>query len=124
MPISRFHWKRALKAISHNQHYLRAVPVAIWCGGCTCNFPEDHGEPSPGGSIPQVTVYIDDILITRKSEEEHLAEVLQRLKGAGMWLKESKCCFLLPEVEYLGHQISSKGQVIYDMTISFMELHG
>ena len=62
--------------------------------------------------VPQVTMYIDDILITGKSEEEHLrylAEVLQRLKDPGMRLKKSKCCFLLPEVEYLGHRISSEG---------------
>ena len=57
--------------------------------------------------IPQVCVYLDDILVTGKSTEEHLKnldEVLSRLKNAGMCLKKSKCAFLLPQVEYLGHQ--------------------
>ena len=62
--------------------------------------------------IPQVCVYLDDILVTGKSTEEHfknLEEVLSILKNAGMHLKRSKCAFLLPQVEYLGHQISEKG---------------
>ena len=62
--------------------------------------------------IPQVCVYLDDILVTGKSTEEHLKnleEVLSRLRNAGMRLKRSKCAFLLPQVEYLGHQISEKG---------------
>ena len=62
--------------------------------------------------IPQVCVYLDDILVTGKSTEEHLKnldEVLSRLKNAGMRLKKSKCAFLLLQVEYLGHQISEKG---------------
>ena len=40
--------------------------------------------------IPQVCVYLDDILVTGKSTEEHLKnfdEVLSRLKNAGMRLK-------------------------------------
>jgi len=39
--------------------------------------------------IPGVVVYIDDILITGKSESEHLATlvVLQRLAGVGLHLK-------------------------------------
>ena len=62
--------------------------------------------------IPQVCVYFDDILVTGKSTEEHLKnleEVLSRLRNAGMRLKKSKCAFLLPQVKYLGHQISEKG---------------
>jgi hypothetical protein len=62
--------------------------------------------------LPHVSVYIDDILITGESEAEHLAnleEVLARLEAAGMRLKRNKCSFLLPQVEYLGHQISAKG---------------
>ena len=59
-----------------------------------------------------VTVYLDDILVTGKNTEEHLTnldEVLSRLENAGMRLKQAKCKFLLPEVEYLGHIITKDG---------------
>ena len=57
-------------------------------------------------------VYLDDILITGATEEEHihnLDTVLTRLENAGMRLKHNKCAFLLPAVEYLGHKISAQG---------------
>ena len=54
-------------------------------------------------------LYIDDILVTSESESEHLDEVLKRLKEAGVTLKRSKCYFLQPEVEYLGHKVSKAG---------------
>ena len=62
--------------------------------------------------IPYVSIYLDDILITGTSDEEHLAtldKVLSRLEEAGLRLKRSKCAFMLPSVEYLGHKISAKG---------------
>ena len=62
--------------------------------------------------LDRVAVYIDDILITGRSEEEHLRvldEVLQRLEKAGMRLKKSKCTFLSQSVKYLGHKISKEG---------------
>jgi hypothetical protein len=62
--------------------------------------------------IPRVCVYLDDILVTGATEQEHLAnlaQVLQRLQSAGMRLKSSKCAFLLSSVSYLGHIISAEG---------------
>ena len=62
--------------------------------------------------IDHVTVYLDDILVTGKNEEEHLhnlEKVLIRLQQAGMRLKKKKCAFMLPCVEYLGHTISAHG---------------
>ena len=44
--------------------------------------------------IKGIWVYVDDILITSPTEEEHLqnlAQVLQRLESAGMRLKRQKC---------------------------------
>ena len=62
--------------------------------------------------LPMVVVYIDDILVAGRSQEEHLvnlAQVLQRLEEAGMRLKKEKCLFCLPEVEYLRCSISAEG---------------
>ena len=44
--------------------------------------------------IPCVSVYLDDILVTGKSLEDHiknLEEVLIRLERAGVRLKKTKC---------------------------------
>ena len=59
--------------------------------------------------IPHVCIYLDDILITGSTDAEHLqnlSEVLHRLAEAGMRLKQDKCCFMMPQVQYLGHVIS------------------
>ena len=48
-------------------------------------------------SLPQVICYLDDILITGSTVEEHLknlAEVLDRLADHGLKLKQEKCSFL------------------------------
>lgn len=62
--------------------------------------------------ISNVVVYLDDVLVSGASEEEHLRtldQVLERLCLVGLRLKLSKCAFMLPLVEYLGHVISAEG---------------
>ena len=59
--------------------------------------------------LDHVGVYIDDILITGKSEEQHLNEVLSRLEKAGVRLKQEKCVFMADEVTYLGHRLNREG---------------
>ena len=57
--------------------------------------------------LHHVCVYLDDILITGRSQQEHLKnleEVVKRLEEAGMCLKQEKCTFVMPEVEYLGQE--------------------
>ena len=47
--------------------------------------------------LPMVVVYIDDILISGHTDEEHLEnleKVLQRLQQYGLRLKREKCFFL------------------------------
>ena len=59
-----------------------------------------------------VIVFIDDILIYSRSEEEyasHLRVVLQTLKDLQLFAKFSKCEFLLQSVVFLGHIVSSEG---------------
>ena len=62
--------------------------------------------------IPSVICYLDDLLITGASDQEHLQNlqrVLSKLKEQGIKLKKEKCAFLQSSVEYLGYVIDTKG---------------
>ena len=59
-----------------------------------------------------VVVFVDDILIYSKSEEEHedhLRVVLQVLRDDQLYTKFSKCEFGLTEVKFLGYVMSASG---------------
>jgi hypothetical protein len=59
-----------------------------------------------------VVVFIDEILIFFKNEEEHeqhLCMVLQKLRENQLYAKLNKCEFWLNEVSFLGHIISEGG---------------
>jgi hypothetical protein len=59
-----------------------------------------------------VLVFFYDILIYRKSWEEHVQHVhivLQLLKEKNNYANPSKCEFGVQEVEYLGHIVSHEG---------------
>ena len=62
--------------------------------------------------LPKVICYLDDILISANTPEEHLdnvKQVLQRLEQYGIRARKTKCAFMCTAVEYLGHRIDSKG---------------
>jgi hypothetical protein len=59
-----------------------------------------------------VMVFIDDILVYSRSEEEHeehLRLALQKLREYRLYVKLSKCEFWMKQVVYLGHIISKGG---------------
>ena len=59
-----------------------------------------------------VVVFVDDILIYSKSEEDHdgqLRVVLQTLREHQLYAKFSKCEFWLTKVRFLGHVVSTSG---------------
>ena len=59
-----------------------------------------------------VVVFIDDILVYSRDEQEHeqhLKIVLQTLREKKLYAKLSKCDFWIKEVSFLGHIVFSKG---------------
>jgi hypothetical protein len=59
-----------------------------------------------------VVVFIDDIMIDSKNEDEHakhLRIVLTRLREHQLYAKFSKCVFWLEEIQFLGHVLSAQG---------------
>ena len=62
--------------------------------------------------IPYVFVYIDDILISSKNENEHMKhieQVFKLLAQHGMIVNRSKCVFGVEQLTFLGHLITSEG---------------
>ncbi|KAM6975889.1 retrovirus-related Pol polyprotein from transposon 412 [Tautogolabrus adspersus] len=57
-------------------------------------------------------VYLDDIVVLGRDSTqmlERLGQVFNRLRGANLKLKPSKCCLFREQVAYLGHIVSANG---------------
>ncbi|XP_041473721.1 uncharacterized protein K02A2.6-like [Lytechinus variegatus] len=62
--------------------------------------------------IPMCKPYLDDIIISGKTDEDHLRNleaVLSRLESNGLRLKKEKCELMKDSVDYLGHRLDKKG---------------
>ena len=71
-----------------------------------------------------VIVFIDDILIYSKSNEEHsnhLKLILELLRKEKLYAKFSKCEFWLKSVQFLGHAVSSQGNHVDPAKISAIQ---
>ena len=65
------------------------------------------------GGLDFACTYLDDIVIARKSTEEHCRQihvVFERIHNFGFRIKETKCEFLMNEIRYLGHIIDKNGR--------------
>jgi hypothetical protein len=65
-----------------------------------------------GLSWKEALTYIDDVILFSSSFEQHLkslAEVLKRLRKAGLKLNRAKSFFCYRRVNYLGHVVSKDG---------------
>ena len=97
-------------ATSFGLHQFRVMPFGL------CNAPSTFQRlmelALTGLHWSICLVYLDDIIIYSRTVSEHLQhlqEVLQRLRAAGLKLKPSKCYLLQKSVHYLGHIISECG---------------
>ncbi|KRZ74487.1 Retrovirus-related Pol polyprotein from transposon, partial [Trichinella sp. T8] len=57
-------------------------------------------------------VYLDDVIVFGKTEEEHLERlegVLSRLQSVGLKIKPEKCQLMRQSVRYLGHIVTQHG---------------
>jgi hypothetical protein len=62
-----------------------------------------------------VVVFIDDILIYSKDDnehEKHLCLIMEKLREHKLYAKFSKCEFWLNKVGFLGHTVSAEGVVV------------
>ena len=62
-----------------------------------------------------VLIFIDDILIYSRTEEEHqqhLRIILKTPRDRQLYAKFEKCEFFKKEIQYLGHVISEKGVAV------------
>ncbi|GBG75832.1 hypothetical protein CBR_g21076 [Chara braunii] len=65
-----------------------------------------------------VLVYLDVILVYSRTLEEHLGDVLDRLRRHGFYAKLSKCRFAQHKVDFLGHYVSDQGLHMDDAKIT------
>ena len=79
-----------------------------------CNAPamfQHHMQNCLGKlNLMYTLIYLDDMIIYSKMEEEHLTHlwaVLERFMKNGLKLKPSKCNFLWTKISYLGHKVST-----------------
>ncbi|XP_055526919.1 uncharacterized protein K02A2.6-like [Wyeomyia smithii] len=59
-----------------------------------------------------VVIYLDDLMVWGRNLEEHdrrLKALMARLHEFGLMLNKEKCVFAVPQLEFLGHELSSSG---------------
>ena len=70
-----------------------------------------------------VVLFIDDVLINSKSEQEHdkyLRIIFETLRKSQLYTKFSKCEFRLENVAFLGHYVFKEGASMHPKKIQFV----
>jgi len=86
----------------------QCVRLPFWLCYAPATFRRAMGMILAGVKWQICSVYLDDVIVFSRSQEEHLQhldEVLTLLGKARVTLKAAKCQFCQEEVEYVGHVI-------------------
>ena len=90
------------------QFEFKTSPMGLL--GCPASFQRLMEAVMKG--IPNVLVYIDDILVHSKTHQQHreiLGQVFRRLEKHNLKIGLEKCFFATREVEYLGFRLTPDG---------------
>jgi len=74
--------------------------------------------------LPGVAAYLDDLIVTGKTKQEHwdnLGRLLTKLQEHGFRVKLDKCEFFKSSVEYLGHIIDKDGKRPSDSSLAALK---
>jgi hypothetical protein len=85
---------------------------ALWADECRGHLPEGYGHSLHGGKDKFMVIYLDDITIFSKSDDEHLQhleQIFQKCRRYGISLNQRKSHFAMPEGKLLGHIILARG---------------
>ncbi|MBW0583150.1 hypothetical protein O181_122865 [Austropuccinia psidii MF-1] len=86
--------------------------MLFWLTNAAASFQNLVNDISQDLLDVYVVVYLDDIMVFSKSEEEHVTHVStvpSRLRAKNLFAKASKCPFHVSSVGYLGYVVSSEG---------------
>jgi hypothetical protein len=92
------------------QFEFKTSPMGLL--GCPASFQRLMETVTKG--IPNVIVYIDDILVHSKTHDEHrriLQLLFERLTKHNLKIRLEKCHFGKKEVEYLGFRLTPNGVI-------------
>ena len=108
LPIFEGHKHKSTIVTPFGAYYFNRVPFGI------SSAPNSYQKAMSAifEGIQDLFIYMDDLLIYSKSQEDHektVEEVLKRLHENGIAISLHKCEWNRQEVDYLGYRVSEKG---------------
>jgi len=105
-------WKTAFKTRYGHYEYL-VMPFGL--ANAPASF-QAYINRALGNLVDTIcVVYLDDILIYSRNENQHVGhvkEILRRLREWGLYAKPSKCKFHQKHVEFLGYIVTTDGVIM------------
>ena len=110
IPVSESSKEKTCFVTESGTYWYKRMPFAVV--NAPSVFSMVMSEILRGINWIHALVYVDDIVVFLRSLEEHqqhLQDIFDKLKEAGLKLQPSKCHFAAKKVTYLGHNFSKEG---------------